>query len=504
MMLLSCRAYFFKMKNTLIFALFGCLQTLTAQPYFSKNYHVSYNDAGWNVVALHDGILLLDISICDGATTCTSLIKTDFNGAIIWEILLDSLRVANGKNILVDTSGIYLSMYNKAAIESQNIRLFKFDHNGNLLNYKRIGSGLDRELPLSMNWYKDNLLLSIDERFGDSTVTHMAFYTTNFDSIKTISFVKDNGGTSSEFHQSLDENLLHLRSINFANGKKVKVIKADIAGNILWEHALDINDTNFATDLALLPDGGSVTHWNKRIDVWSEDTFEVAEYVVKLDLNGNEIWRHYFYNRFDHFIDNLFVTKSGDIVGCGYYYYFESANEPDSSFIGSWIFQLDDDGNLKWQRYILDSRYPSGQFLYAGAEMANKDYVFTGSIGFIGPPEGDNTWLLKTDSMGCLTPGCGDFQTIVPLNEPSGVGTNLRIQPNPASIYTQVDFQIPAPENCRIVLFDLAGHTVLLESINEGVQKHTLSLHSCPNGAYFVCLIENEKTIARTKLVIQR
>ncbi|GAB4492851.1 MAG: hypothetical protein OHK0019_15620 [Saprospiraceae bacterium] len=176
-----------------------------------------------------------------------------------------------------------------------------------------------------MNWYNDQLLVGVDERIpdDDSVTTHMAFYTQSFDSLKTFQFVRDLGGTSREFRQTSDGDLLHLRTVNKLNGKEAHVIKTDTNGNVLWKHVLEKSDWNFATDLVLLPDGGVATHWNKQITVWSEDTFEFVDYVVKLDWDGNEVWRHYLYSPYllRWQLDHLFAAQNGDIIGCGYYIY---------------------------------------------------------------------------------------------------------------------------------------------------------------------------------------
>jgi hypothetical protein len=491
------------MKYIPLLFLISLLHSLEAQTYFSKNYHVSYNDAGWNVLALEDGILILDVSTCEGPTTCTSLLKTDFDGNLIWEVLLDSLRVANRNNILADSSGIYLAMYKKAAIEPLNVRLLKFDHNGNLLEYKRIGDGVDLELPLSMNWYDGKLLLSLDERYGDSTLTHMAFYTTDFDSVKTLPFVKDRGGTSSEFHLAMNGDLFHLRSINFLDGKTAKVIKTDEDGDIYWQKQFEKSISNFATSLALLPDGGCVTHWNKNATVWSEDTFEIVDYVVKLDADGHELWRHYFYDRNRHMVYDLFATENGDIVGCGQFNYFALPIEPDSSFIGSWIFRLDGNGQLKWIRHFNDARYESNQLLYSGTELTHQDLAFTGRIGFYGPPEGGNAWLLKVDSMGCITSGCGAYQTIVSAPDIPDSGLLFTLQPNPGSTATEVQLPQPAPEGCQIAVYNLLGRLVEQQTVPEGALTHPLALHGYSSGVYLAVVYERQKVVGRARLVVQ-
>ncbi|GAB4492854.1 MAG: hypothetical protein OHK0019_15630 [Saprospiraceae bacterium] len=135
------------MQKALFLFLFFASKVSFAQPYFSKNYHVSYNDAGWNILVLEDGLLMLSSSICEGGVSCTGFVKTDFDGNTDWILLIDSLRVSNQNNILFDSSNIYLTMYKGGGWEVQNIRLLNLDHNGNFVNYERIGDGLEYELP---------------------------------------------------------------------------------------------------------------------------------------------------------------------------------------------------------------------------------------------------------------------------------------------------------------------------------------------------------------------
>jgi hypothetical protein len=103
----------------------------------------------------------------------------------------------------------------------------------------------------------------------------------------------------------------------------------------MWKYVLEKNEWNFATDLALLPDGGVATHWNKYIPVWP-DTFEFVDYVVKLDWDGNEVWRHYLYSSslLIRQLDHIFTAQNGDIVGSGYYIFLTESG--DSSFYGAW------------------------------------------------------------------------------------------------------------------------------------------------------------------------
>lgn len=201
---------------------------------------------------------------------------------------------------------------------------------------------------------------------------------------------------------------------------------------------------------------------------------------------------------------DLFATENGDIVGCGQFNYFALPIEPDSSFIGSWIFRLDGNGQLKWIRHFNDARYESPQYLIAGVELDNQDLAFTGTLGFFGPPEGLNAWLLKIDSMGCITSVCGEYQTIVSAPDIPDSGLLFTLHPNPGTIATEIQLPQPAPGDCQIAVYNLLGGLVEQQTVPEGAQALTLALHGYSNGVYLVALYERQKVVGRARLVVQR
>jgi hypothetical protein len=164
-------------------------------------------------------------------------------------------------------------------------------------------------------------------------------------------------------------------------------------------------------------------------------------------------------------------------------------------------FRMDGDGNLKWQRDIADTRYPSGQFLYAGAEMSNGDLVFTGSLGFPGPPEGFNVWLLRTDSMGCLTADCGDFQEIVPVEEPPpSDDTGYQVYPNPAHIEVTVKYP-DAAIGTFLEIYDRFGRQAGMRLL-DGTGSITLPVADLPGGIYAIRIASSKETLFFSKLIV--
>lgn len=181
---------------------------------------------------------------------------------------------------------------------------------------------------------------------------------------------------------------------------------------------------------------------------------------------------------------------------------------PDSTFYGAWIFRMDGDGDLKWQRHIADTRYPSGQFLYTGAEMSNGALVFTGSLGFPGPPEGFNVWLLRTDSTGCLSLGCGDFQGIVPVEEPPPTGKEAFFEVFPNPFHDKISLSYTsgnalASGDYLAVLYDAQGRLVTRRLVAPEGLITTFELKDGVPGMYFVVVFRNGEALQVVKVMKQ-
>jgi hypothetical protein len=435
--------------------------------------------------------------------------RIDFEGNLIWKDVVDTLRTTQTGNIVVDSQFIYMATYKSNSWEDKNIRLLKFDFDGNLTGYQLTGAGLENERPMSLDWYGDRLLAAFDERIPNGNITtvtaNMAWYSKSFDSLKTFEFAYDPYGSNSlGFIPTSDGNLFHLRTVSKAPYQEARLFKIDTSGTFLWEKLVGKCDYPPSSNMALLPDDEVVVRWYEQVQVWSEDTFEYANVVAKYDTDGNQLYKQYLYSPYllRKELDHIFTTQNGDIVGCGYYILL--SEDPEiSSFFGGWIFRMDSDGNLKWQRYIADNRYPSGQFLLTGLEMPNGDLVFGGVIGLPGPPEGSNVWLLRTDSTGCLTPDCGDFQEIVPVKEPPPSDeTGYQVYPNPA--HAEVTVKYPdAATGASLEIYDRFGRYAGMRLL-DGTGSITLPVADLPGGIYAIKIASSEATLFLSKLVIFR
>jgi hypothetical protein len=82
----------------------------------------------------------------------------------------------------------------------------------------------------------------------------------------------------------------------------------------------------------------------------------------------------------------------------------------------------------------------------------------------------------------------------------------LSLHPNPASLQTEVSYELPKQEPVTVRIIDALGRTLLcLDDVRQGsgVQTVSLSVDNIPSGAYFV-VVENASYAGTTILTISR
>jgi hypothetical protein len=109
-------------------------------------------------------------------------------------------------------------------------------------------------------------------------------------------------------------------------------------------------------------------------------------------------------------------------------------------------------------------------------------------------------WLLKLDSMGCLTSGCDTLGTDIfeiPMDDNS-----LAVYPNPAAdvLYVQANLT-PSTQQATVYLYSIEGKR--LESRNiRGNEIALFDLSEYPTGVYLTVLKTGNGLVARRKVVI--
>ena len=112
----------------------------------------------------------------------------------------------------------------------------------------------------------------------------------------------------------------------------------------------------------------------------------------------------------------------------------------------------------------------------------------------------------KTDSLGCVVPGCqyvGVQEYLLDLNE------HLNVSPNPASENVHVQLHLPEgfePEGkVRVLLMDTQGRIVHEQQATRNLDRMTsdVDVRSLATGTYFVHLADAKRWLAGSKVVVE-
>lgn len=184
------------------------------------------------------------------------------------------------------------------------------------------------------------------------------------------------------------------------------LIKIDAAGNLLWEHTyggsneddcfdvISTADHGFILTGAAFSLDGDITNPHGGVDAW----------LVKVDSLGMLQWQKTFGGSSDDYFYHTLQTDDGGFITTGF---TSSANGDVSTQIGItdvWVVKTDDSGNIQWEktyggtqddRSYSISKLPGGKFVVAGKTASNDNNV-------IGNHGGYDLWAFEIDDTGNL------------------------------------------------------------------------------------------------------
>ena len=213
------------------------------------------------------------------------------------------------------------------------------------------------------------------------------------------------------------------------------VLKLDASGNIQWSKTFGFPGSDRSFSLTELHDGGffltgfldvtaSGGEGNDLQRKGAAVLHGVGEFWgIRLDENGNQIWRRYFGGTNNDRSYDVIQTSTQDIlmVGSSESDDFDITNPKGSYDI--WVVKTDLDGNLLWQKNFGGSSIEIG---YSVTETQDGNFVLAGdtrsSDGDISNPMGNSDfWMIKFDPLGNLiwekTLGGSDFDSARSIEE---------------------------------------------------------------------------------------
>lgn len=202
------------------------------------------------------------------------------------------------------------------------------------------------------------------------------------------------------------------------------VVHTDAVGNVIWQNTygtLESDPTNAHLSLGANGVGLIATSWNAGIN----DLSRIA--LLALDQDGSVQWqRVYGPSRNTALFVVQEVQPQEDLIACGFAYVgsqlsgilLRTTAMGDSLWLREYAYYVDQVMNGKGAFYDVQPTHDGG-FIAVGVALS------------VAGNYGQDVWVVKTDSMGCIVPGCHLI---------TGVGTQitnlkdvLRVWPNPAA-----------------------------------------------------------------------
>jgi Secretion system C-terminal sorting domain len=335
----------------------------------------------------------------------------------------------------------------------------------------------------------------------------------------------------------------------------------DANGNLLWEKKYDRipNVTEYIEHIEVVGNylvlGGQ--QWTPNVSN-STDGF-----IAVYDLNGNYLYRQNFYHQYSDVISGLLKLNDHEVLAIiseGTSVITNGINDArvlleridlntntvvQSKYIGveggntygkkpvfldsnkiifagnrwdvnrnkvSSIYAISTNLDSLWHHEYPNEIDPQNYIFWSQDAQINSTYVYNNSIFTAGefftyntptafPPGSPNqyAWVMKLDTLGCLTPNCW---TSVENGDPNiWIADNpLGLYPNPAN--TQVTLRlVDAPLPYQIDIFDAHGKLMFNES--HMASDATISTIGFPNGTYFCRATYADKRLGMAKFIVQ-
>lgn len=498
---------YYNMKRLLIILLFLTSNSL-AQERFSKLYNSVDKgaDLATEILVLKDGYLFC--SSTRGGTLPDTLnyskqflfiVKTKKNGDTIWTKQYYRKAFGIGANKLIQmTDSTFLlagRIIDYVAYKDSNIKrdvfLIKINSKGDTLWTKTISLGRGDELV-------SNIYKTLDGGYAiygqtcNQSVSDCDNFLIKLDSNANLIFTKKYSFNASSFEQpggiiDLSDTSIYLfgNTQNAIAEEAAYLIKTNKYGKIIWQKKYGFDGKRRLGVSIKKHSNGLILNITKATDL--PDSADPL--LIKIDTSGNIIWQKTYASERNNVIYDICVVNDSLIYGAGDYK-GNSLNDNTHAC----ILKINNNGDTIWQKIysfnninILDDR---NTILY-GIKTDGKS-ILTIGYGYnkSNVSSGQDIFVLKLDSMGCLYENCITPTGIVEVKNKQ----ELIIYPNPANN----NFKFAYSTNIKSYkLIDYTGRIILQgEYSDNGVNVEQL-----PSGIYMVQVVLEDNKIAFAKLL---
>jgi len=220
--------------------------------------------------------------------------------------------------------------------------------------------------------------------------------------------------------------------------------------------------------------------------------------LIKMTPAGNVIWDR----QYEPEIKSLTALKvieiaNGDFV-VGGTKWFQHPSE--YGYYNSYLFKVNSNGDSIWYREYAkstDTLLQTFNDLYNfeltpdGGFVACGKYMVAGQMPL-------STWVFKTDSLGCLEPGC---QYQVGIQEIGRTVTKLTVFPNPTTTQATITYPVLTSQG-QLQVYNTLGQMVYEEVLEKTNTQTVLDTRGYTKGLYKVVLREGGEIRGQASLII--
>lgn len=237
------------------------------------------------------------------------------------------------------------------------------------------------------------------------------------------------------------------------------------------------------------------------LDTLGGGTFLHKGYIEKINANMQREWTltlSHIDTTAKTELYKIIENPDGTLVVAG-----TDVDQKNEKHISGWMVKISAQGQVLWQRhhkvvYTAEEEHffndmckaPDGGYVLAGVALDFTPYTPQNPVGAY-------AWVCKTDSFGCLVPGC----QLVGIAADTDLGSSLKLYPNPASDRLFLYYNNPQLHNCVFSIADMAGRVLVPKTALENTTTYEIPIREWAQGVYFLQVQDEKGNIHTEKFI---
>ena len=262
------------------------------------------------------------------------------------------------------------------------------------------------------------------------------------------------------------------------------IVKVSPEGRLLWRKRIPSQEYSEILNAAYPQNDGSLLFIGTSFDPYFSGGEFSYVLLMNMDSNGLVNWTKRIYYGYENYNASTVLDKHGNII-CGGTFTKSSSSKADG-----WICKFTPKGDTLWSRPISKFNKLSEQFFNI-ATASDGGYYLTG-YSWIDGDNSSKAWIVKTDSFGCLVPGCE--KVVATEDIQSGKEKAFVMYPNPVTNKFYFLSRIEDVDLYRLLIYDLQGQILQTYPFNPSIgTQYEVELNTEIVSGNYLVQIQNTK-----------